>query len=466
MSVLTRRDPYGDCSGRRAELRVAGRVSCWKSFSWSVSKVYRFEGTWSQWLNRSTRCKYEGANMPSTLSWLDTSANEQRRVRELIALYTQSESRDELGIGQIRDAFADGLFPGTSTIHTRARYFLFIPWLITQGAKARSGAKLKAWTDVQERKLIGALKDEGIGAGQGLIGRVAGPSVRTLPSAIYWAALGRYGILTRDIQPGMLGALAPAAGADDELGVRTTQDWHPTLPAAPAGFPASVQGGMKLLREEAVWLRERILECAPGTMLAHLLVDDTPLDDDDTPPWVDPSCLSAHGPPASLLQHGRLFSLVMQGSALLYNLLIAERYEAAGMTTHQQPVQRYRERLSGWAENIHADGELLREWDRQEMWDLVSDVNPRVGLHTRDFVNGWIEIVLAGQGATAADDKHVRSLVDLRERRQKGAQSRMVNDRLLRTWSGASGTSMLVYRWPQVRRIVTDIREGLADAGA
>jgi len=129
--------------------------------------------------------------VPSTLSWLDTSAEEQRRVRELIALYTLSESRDELGFGQIRDAFADGLFPGTSTIHTRARYFLFIPWLFTVGAKTRSGNKLTTWTDTQERKLIGALKNEGIGAGQGLIGRVAGASVKTLPSAIYWSAWPR-----------------------------------------------------------------------------------------------------------------------------------------------------------------------------------------------------------------------------------------------------------------------------------
>ncbi|MCZ4080299.1 DUF6361 family protein [Rhodococcus sp. H36-A4] len=404
--------------------------------------------------------------MPSTLSWLDTSAEEQRRVRELIALYTQSESRDELGIGQIRDAFADGLFPGTSTIHTRARYFLFIPWLFTQGAKTRGGTKLTTWTDTKERKLIGALKDEGIGAGQGLIGRVAGPSVKTLPSAIYWSALGRYGILNRDISPDMMGALRLANSDDDELAVRNIQDWHPTLPAPPAGFPAKVEGGMALLPAEAGWLQERILEAVPGTMLAHLLTDDTPSADDIMPPWFDPACLSADGPPATLLRHGRLFSLVMQGSALLYNLLVAERYEAAGLTTHPQPVDGYREAIRTWAESVQDDGELLRAWDRHEMWDLLRITNPRIGPQTRAFVDEWIDAVLAGRGTTVADDKDVRSLVDLRERRQKGAQSRLVNDRLLRTWSGASGTSMLVYRWPQVRRIVADIREGIADAGA
>lgn len=404
--------------------------------------------------------------MPSTLSWLDTSAEEQRRVRELIALYTQSESRDELGIGQIRDAFADGLFPGTSTIHTRARYFLFIPWLYQQGATTRSGAKLNLWTEKEERKLIGALKAEGIGAGEGLIGRVAGTSVKTLPSDIYWAALGRYGIRLRDVAPDMLGTLAAPASADDELAARRSQDWNATLPAPPDGFPAEVQGGMALGREEATWLRECILERTAGTLLAHLLTDDTPLAEDDAAPWFEPTCLTANGPPAELLKHGRLFSLAMRGSALLYNLLIAERYEQAGHTTHPQPVEDYREALQTWSEEVQADGELLRSWDRQQMWDLVRGLNPRIGLQTRAFVDAWLDVVVDGRGATAATDPEIRSLVDLRERRQKGAQSRLVNERLLRTWSGRSGTSPLVYRWPQVRRIVTDIREGIDRAGA
>ena len=39
------------------------------------------------------------------------------------------ESRDELGLGAIRASFADALFPGTSTIQTRLRYMLFVPWV-------------------------------------------------------------------------------------------------------------------------------------------------------------------------------------------------------------------------------------------------------------------------------------------------------------------------------------------------
>ncbi|GAF88754.1 unnamed protein product, partial [marine sediment metagenome] len=48
---------------------------------------------------------------------------------EVISLFKQRDTRDEMGLAQIRDIFAEIFFPGTTTIQTRARYFLFVPWL-------------------------------------------------------------------------------------------------------------------------------------------------------------------------------------------------------------------------------------------------------------------------------------------------------------------------------------------------
>ena len=48
---------------------------------------------------------------------------------DVVDLFKEQNTRDELGIGAIRDAVADLLFPGTGTVQTRARYFLFIPWI-------------------------------------------------------------------------------------------------------------------------------------------------------------------------------------------------------------------------------------------------------------------------------------------------------------------------------------------------
>lgn len=48
---------------------------------------------------------------------------------DAIRLFKDQNTVDELGIGTVRDRFADLLFPGTGTVQTRARYFLFVPWL-------------------------------------------------------------------------------------------------------------------------------------------------------------------------------------------------------------------------------------------------------------------------------------------------------------------------------------------------
>ena len=66
----------------------------------------------------------------STFSWLDYSEEQRQKMLDVVSLFREKETRDELGIGTIRDAFADIFFPGTSTIQTRARYFLFIAWLM------------------------------------------------------------------------------------------------------------------------------------------------------------------------------------------------------------------------------------------------------------------------------------------------------------------------------------------------
>ena len=56
---------------------------------------------------------------------LGARASQNARCRRSLQ---RTDTRDELGIGSVRDAFADMLFPGTSTIMTRARYFLLVPW--------------------------------------------------------------------------------------------------------------------------------------------------------------------------------------------------------------------------------------------------------------------------------------------------------------------------------------------------
>ena len=70
---------------------------------------------------------------PAVLAWLDYSEADQRRAREIVRMFSQPESRDELGLGQIRDALSDTLFPGTSVLLTRARYSAVRALVLSRG---------------------------------------------------------------------------------------------------------------------------------------------------------------------------------------------------------------------------------------------------------------------------------------------------------------------------------------------
>jgi hypothetical protein len=63
----------------------------------------------------------------SALGWVDFSSEHREKVKSVIDLLSTPGVIDELGIGVIRDSFSDSLFPGISTIQTRAKYFLTVP---------------------------------------------------------------------------------------------------------------------------------------------------------------------------------------------------------------------------------------------------------------------------------------------------------------------------------------------------
>lgn len=400
--------------------------------------------------------------MNSTIAWLDTTAEEQRRARELIEFFTQKESRDELGIGQIRDAFSDMLFPGISVSQRRARYYLFVPWCYSWGrARGTSGEACRVKGEVQERLLIEALKAAHVPEA-GLIGRVAGASVKTLASAVYWPGLRRFNILTHDTDSGHLGLIDASPDDATELAERVRGDWDAGLPEPPAGFPREMPTGFALSAEEASWLAGRITVSTDGTALAYLLERGVSIPRDAATPWdfIPPSEFEE-------LQHARWFSTSMSGAALLYNLLIAERYEAnPDLARVEEPVAHYRSALKDWYRtDIKPHTRELGAWDVRRMWELLhaQGLNPSPG--TRLFVDTWISAIREGRAVDAAGDDGLRILIRNRESR-KGSQSRLRNDKLLAMWSGGSGVGELTYRWGTVREIVNDVLRGLSRAPA
>jgi hypothetical protein len=74
--------------------------------------------------------------MKPVLGWTMLSWEEMRQVERALSSGEQ-DTRDEIGFLLIHQGFADRFFPGTSVLHTRIRYALFIPWLYRRAAYNR-----------------------------------------------------------------------------------------------------------------------------------------------------------------------------------------------------------------------------------------------------------------------------------------------------------------------------------------
>src|SRR5688572_3474879 len=127
----------------------------------------------------------------ASLTWLDYSDTERRKLLDVVDMFRDRDTRDELGIGTVRDAFADLFSPGTSTIQARAKYFPIIPWLYRQlEAKGQVSDAWRAIGDA-ERRLIDVLLDSD--DSKATIGSQARRSLKRIPSRIYWTGLERWG---------------------------------------------------------------------------------------------------------------------------------------------------------------------------------------------------------------------------------------------------------------------------------
>ncbi len=398
--------------------------------------------------------------MPAVLAWLDYSEADQRRAREIIAMFLQRESRDELGLGRIRDALSDTLFPGTSVLLTRARYLLFVPWLYREGARrGHVGPKLTQWVEWNERHLIGALRSSG--DQEGLIGRNVGAAVQNLPSSIYWNTLRRFRILRREVTAGQVVGLPrvtrPVEDATEFL-EHSDAVWSPSIPPAPDDFFSLTHCDLALTHDEATWLAERIVDAVPETLLEFLVARGNRHPDRPDYIWEDPEADAARGRVRDALDEARRFAVAMHGAALLYNVLLAERAQKLGLSKFDGHRNRFATRLDEWHRELEDSD--VGGWDLNGLWTLVAEQGRPAVSHTRSFVSAWVDLARKWSGEGLADDEDARMLVRNREFHQKRGQARLRNDRLMLQWGGASGSERLAFRWPVVARLLNDIVDG------
>jgi hypothetical protein len=398
--------------------------------------------------------------MPSSFNWVDFAEDDRHRMMEILHLFHEKEIREELGIGTVRDAFSDILFPGTSTLHTRVKYFLFIPWIFLKHEEKKTRSdKIEEYSRYDEIGLIRALirskEDDGV------IGKVAGSSLKILPSYMYWSGLGIWGIRRFD---GTLYQYFKSLDSfyyykknivksdDKEIISAIPYNWDQNLPPRPNNFPDAVK--LSLSHQEADYLRERIVTNCRESLLAFL-VDKTEQTDVDYI-WMHPQNAEFSEIHKYQIQHANNFSLVMNGASLLYNIMLSEN------KNNEEWINKYKNKISDWTNDIKNQMSQIQNWEMNEFWRIVFEQNSHIHFMTRRFIENWIDFVRNEQNLERLQENdYARHMVTRRETQIKGKRSRLKNPRMLEQWLGESGANPLDFRWRVVRRLVNDILSGL-----
>lgn len=400
----------------------------------------------------------------STFAWIDHSEKQRRQILEAIDLFREKDTRDELGVAGIRDAFSDMLFPGTGSLQTRARYFFFVPWMFLEfEAKGVRSAEVARKGRAFEIMLIDRLAESSDPPPPGTIGIQARAALQRIPSSIYWNGLKLLGIYQftgsqaeyyRSLDRRIAAGAAVRKNDDGEVVGGVARAWHGGLPVAPSTFPS--QADFALTVPEARYLKGRVLENHRPSLFAFMLDRDHE-DADAAFAWEHPASQIVPVGLRREIEHARCFSEVMNGAAILYNLYLAELDPRRDSVIDECGAM-----LQEWVELITARRQALVNWDRNDFWKLLGEKLHVPSTPTRLFVDEWCRRVLSADPATLRGAERTKELIFSRETQIKGTLARCNNRRSREMWKGDAGLGRMDFRWSNARVILRDVATGLA----
>lgn len=411
--------------------------------------------------------------MSSHLGWVDFTEADRQRMLDVVSLFREQNTLDELGFGSIRDAFANYFFPGTSTIQTRARYMLFLPWIYMNLEKRINPIKKKITPEEVARKarnsevkLIHALLESN--DIDGLIGRDAKDKLKRMPSSVYWAGLASWRIR---LFPGSQGQyhqfLCSSTSRQISLILDDDGDpvdgyqgetWDPGIPDPPEGFPG--KASFALTQEEASFLKDHIVLYHKDSVLAYMVTSKKSFLADFL--WESYLLYELPKRLQKIIYDARNISELMQGAALIYNLMLAEK------SGNEEWVEKYKASIDDWAEKIILRMVELRDWYNKldSFWCSDALEQAKIPRRTKIFIDNWLYHVFYGFSLQEiADKSEVRKLIELREKQLKKGRARLTNRRALDLWGGDSSTKQLDFRWSIATVIANDIIQGCNSGG-
>lgn len=392
------------------------------------------------------------------LGWVDFSKEDREKVLDVMNLLQEQGAVDEIGIGLVRDAFANLFFPGTSTVQTVAKYFLIVPYVLKEATEGRYGNDLNRILRRidQEEKECGIRLMQNCPGEDGIIGRRVLPKnwVARKPSNIYWNGIRTYGICTQDLTiPELLKAsiILQAQKKTSALGNKGDDATDSERDDADAGRDVATQIfsvpddyygdwrtdlSIHLTATEAAFLRKMIETSVSASLLGYLLRNSIDVTKYDSFEAIYEDLDAAV--PAEL---ARTMKLACDFNRLVYTARVRYNYIlSAGQNE---------DAVAEWA-YIEENMQHMMSVDVDDVLQTLHITNFRL----RRFLTSFKTALLAGD-LEAADKALIDREVEIKTRSRAKLCKR--DDYANDTWIGGR---YLDYRFSSAKRIITDIYRG------
>jgi Family of unknown function (DUF6361) len=263
------------------------------------------------------------------LGWFDHDSEHEQSILRALGASKGHDARNELGLGTIRDSFADLFFPGLSTIQQRVRYFLFVQWCCEIAARHGDAERIVEELRKAEIALIKTLSP--LGEGEGVIGIQSQDDLERMPSEIYWNGLSVLGMRrargsllswARQISAARESA-RKAALSEDSGGGAMGIGFDMARPDPPEGFPSTKGLNFALAADEASFLCNRLKNaCVDPSSRGHEYNLFGPFSaygrkTSASRAWDHPRFLQLRPAARDLLMLGAAFSRLMHGAVIL-----------------------------------------------------------------------------------------------------------------------------------------------------
>lgn len=405
------------------------------------------------------------------IGWIDFSRKDRNRVNSILDLLRPEGQVDELGIGTLRDGLADRLFPGISTIQTRAKYFFIVPYILWDFLKLppaeRKKRKPTLYLEEQEYEVMWDLADAyQRQEGHGVIGiskrREFREKIARRPSEIYWnginvmkcmdaRGLSANGFLNRAnrVNAETLIHALEEEGQGDDHDAGFENFFNIKVPYDPSWRE---QIRLELNLEEASFLRDSMTDLK-DTVLALTMQDEAIYNLFSTASsFVDFArlCLNTSLSPQLeenlILAHD--FAILMDGAHIAYNQELQSAF--CGNDSFKEDWERW------------YDGRSIAMFDLNNFRiEKLFDHAPTTRTQTKLFVAEWLKLIQANKLDAARKTELIRN----QEFHAKRKKARLQFNRKDDVVQGKRiGLARLDYRYGNAKIIVQDIKRGLENA--